>query len=270
MVYTKKKTNDESVPNLFNDIIKNIKEKRLDFNENIYKDIQEQNEQKDKKGKLYYEINEGKSKEEKNIDEQDLDEEEIASTKDNLKPKDNISFQEKKYEKKEEDEQDEKINNNDTKNNKNKEMYEEEEEEEEIEEEEEEGHCIEDVKQILLKYINKKNDILNKKLLSALRKWRKVKNCIPIIYTKNNNIIRPLKKMNKIEISKVLNEYDVINRNKKISMIYMKYKDYSIVMKKKYLKKWKKIIEKERFSIKKEEGEENEDEEEEEEIEKNE
>ena len=273
IVYTKKKTNDESEPNIFNDKIKNIKEKRLDFNENIYKDIQEQNaqnEQKDKKGKLYYEINEGKSKEEKNIDEQDLDEEEIASTKDNLKPKDNISFQEKKYEQKEDGEQAEKINNNDVKNNKKEEMYEEEEEEEEIEEEEEEGHCTEDIKQILIKYINKKNDILNKKLLSALRKWRKVKNCIPIIYTKNNNIIRPLKKMNKIEISKVIYEYDVTNRNKKLSMIYMKYKDYSFVMKKKYLKKWKKIIEKESFSVNKEEGEENEDEEEEEEIEKNE
>ena len=273
MVYTKKKTNDESEPNIFNDKIKNIKEKRLDFNENIFKDIQEQNvqnEQKDKKGKLYYEINEGKSKEEKNIDEQDLDEEEIASTKDNLKPKDNVSFQEKKYEQKEDDEQDEKINNNDIKNNKKEGTYEEEEEEEEIEEEEEEVHCIEDVNQILIKYINKKNDVLNKKILSALRKWRKVKNCIPIIYTKNNNIIRPLKKMNKIEISNVIYENDVINRNNKLSMISMKYKDYSIVMKRRYLKKWKKILEKENFSVNKEGGEENEDEEEEEEIEKNE
>ena len=267
--YTKNKTNDEN--SRFSDKIKNIKEKRLDFNENIYKDIQKknyQNDQKDKKGKLYNEINEGKSKEEKDINEQNLNEKEITSTN-NLKPKDNISFREKKYEKKDDEEQAEKINNNESKNNRKDEIYEEEEEEEEIEEEEDEGHCIEDVKQILIKYINKKNDILNKKLLNALRKWRKVKNCIPIIYTKNNNIIRPLKKMNKIEISKVIYENSGTNRNKKLLMIYMKYKDYSCVMKRKYLKKWKKIIEKEKSSVNKEE-EENEDEEEEEEIEKNE
>ena len=272
MVYTKKKTNDESEPSIFSDKIKNIKEKKLDFNENIYKEIQEQNDlndQKDKKGKLYNEINEGKSKEEKDIDEQDLDEEEIASTKDNLKPKDNISFQEKKYEKKEDEEQVGKVNNNEIKNTKKEEIYEEEEEEEEIEEEEDEGHHIEDVKQILIKYINKKKDTLKKKLLNAIRKWRKVKNCIPIIYTKNNNIIRPLKKMNKIEISKVMYGNGGTNRNKKLVMIYMKYKDYSCVMKRKYLKKWKKIIEKDKSSINKEEDG-NEDEEEEEEIEKNE
>ena len=272
MVYTKKKTNDESEPSIFSDKIKNIKEKKLDFNENIYKEIQEQNDlndQKDKKGKLYNEINEGKSKEEKDIDEQDLDEEEIASTKDNLKPKDNISFQEKKYEKKEDEDQVGKVNNNEIKNTKKEEIYEEEEEEEEIEEEEDEGHHIEDVKQILIKYINKKKDTLKKKLLNAIRKWRKVKNCIPIIYTKNNNIIRPLKKMNKIEISKVMYGNGGTNRNKKLFMIYMKYKDYSCVMKRKYLKKWKKIIEKDKSSINKEEDG-NEDEEEEEEIEKNE
>ena len=268
--YTKNKTNDEN--NVFSDKIKNIKEKRLDFNENIYKDIQKknyQNEQKDRNGKLYNEINEGKSKEEKDINEQNLNKEEIASTKNNLKPKNNISFREKKYEKKEDEKQAEKINNNESKNNRKDEIYEEEEEEEEIEEEEDEGHCIEDIKPILIKYINKKNDILNKKLLNALRKWRKVKNCIPIIYTKNNNIIRPLKKMNKIEISKVMHENTATNRNKKLLMIYMKYKDYSCVMKRKYLKKWKKIIEKEKSYVNKEE-EENEDEEEEEEIEKNE
>ena len=266
MVYTKKKTNDENEPNIFSDKIKNIKEKRLDFNENVYKDIEEQNdhnEQEDKKGILYNEINEEKSKREKDIDEQDLDEEEIASTKDNLKPKDNISFQEKKSEKKDDDGQMVKSSSNEIKNNKKEVMYEEEEEEEEIEEEENEGCCIEDVKEILIKYINKKNDILNKRLLNAFIKWRKVKNCIPRIYTKNNNVIRPLKKMNKIEISKVIPENSDSNRNNKLFMIYMKYKDYSFAMKRKYLKKWKKIVEKEKFSVKKEEGEN-------EEIEKNE
>lgn len=75
--------------------------------------------------------------------------------------------------------------------------------------------------------------------------------------------------MNKIEISKVMYGNGGTNRNKKLFMIYMKYKDYSCVMKRKYLKKWKKIIEKDKSSINKEEDG-NEDEEEEEEIEKNE
>ena len=290
MIYSKKKTKDEKGDNKFNEKVKDVKEKKLDFNRNIYKDMEELQKQKNQK-KLLKEITAGQSKEEKEADEQEQEEEEIESTKDNLKSKDKKSnYKQKKYEDKEEEEHMEKIyykdgssnkyknidtNNNNNKNKQKEDTYEEEEEEEEFEEEEEESDYIEDVKEILLKYIAKKNNIIYKKLLNAFRKWRKLINNNSVIYNKNNSIKRTPKKVNKNEIVKDICDNGAIDKNKKLFMLYRKYNDYSYVMKKKYLRKWKKVIElygedNEELEYDEEEDEEIEDEEEEEEIEKNE
>jgi len=291
IVYSRKKTNDEKVENKSKDKDKNVKEKKLDFNRNIYKDLEEIQKQKDQK-KLLKEITAGQSKEEKEADEQE--EEEVESTKDNLKFKDkNSKNQQKKYEEKEEEEErDEKVyyqdgsnnkyrNNTANKNNVNniqkESTYEEEEEEEEFEEEEEESDYLEDVKEILLKYIAKKNNIIYKKLLSAFRKWKSLLNNNPIIYNKYKNMRKAQKKVNKNEIA--IYDNGAIDKNKKLFIIYRKYNDYSYVMKKKCLRKWKKLIElydnenvndNEEIEYDEEEDEEIEDEEEEEEIEKSE
>ena len=292
IIYSKKKTNDEKGDNQCNDKPKNVKEKKLDFNRNLYKDMEEIQKKKYQK-KLLKEITKGQSKEEKEADEQE--EEEIESTKDNLKSKDkNSKYQQKKDEEKEEEDHAEKIyykdgnnnkyKNNDTNkkdiNNKQKEdTYEEEEEEEEFEEEEEESDYMEDAKEILLKYIAKKNNIIYKKLLNAFRKWKALLNSKPLIYSKNNRIRRAQKKVNKNEIVKDICDNGAIDKNKKLFMLYRKYNDYSYVMKKKFLRKWKKLIElydnenendNEELEYDEEEDEEIEDEEEEEEIEKSE
>ena len=291
IIYSKKKTNDEKADNKINDKVKNVKEKQLDFNRNIYKDMEELQKQKDQK-KLLKEITKGQSKEEKEADEQE--EEEVESTKDNLKSKDkNPKCQQKKYEEKEEEHVEKiyykegsnnKYKNNDSNkkrnniNNKQKEdTYEEEEEEEELEEEEEESDFLDDAKEILLKYIAKKNNIIYKRLLNAFRKWKKLLDNNPIIYSKHNNMRRAQKKVNKNEIVKDICDNGAIDKNKKLFMLYRKYNDYSYVMKKKCLRKWKKLIElydndndNEELEYDEEEDEEIEDEEEEEEIEKNE
>ena len=83
----------------------------------------------------------------------------------------------------------------------------------------------------------KKNKIINNKLLNAFRKWKKVNNYYYKIKIKNNII------------KKEINDDDIyenggINKSKKIFIIYRKYTNYSYIMKKKILRKWKKIIEK--------------------------
>jgi len=136
---------------------------------------------------------------------------------------------------------------------------------------------LDDAKEILLKYIAKKNNIIYKRLLNAFRKWKKLLDNNPIIYSKHNNMRRAQKKVNKNEIVKDICDNGAIDKNKKLFMLYRKYNDYSYVMKKKCLRKWKKLIElydndndNEELEYDEEEDEEIEDEEEEEEIEKNE
>ena len=297
IIYSKKKANDEKAENKSNDKAKKVKEKQLDFNRNIYKDMEEIQKLKYQK-KLLKEITKGQSKEEKEADEQEQEEEEVESTKDNLKSKDkNSKYQQKKYEEKEEEGHVEKIyykngnnnkfknndaNNNNINNKQKEDTYEEEEEEEEFEEEEEESDYMEDLKEILLKYIAKKNNIIYKKLLTAFRKWRTLLNNNPIIYSKNNSMRRTQRKVNKNEIVKdIICDNGAIDKNKKLFMIYRKYNDYSYVLKKKFLRKWKKLIElydnednndnnNEEIEYDEEEDEEIEDDEEEEEIEKSE
>ena len=112
-------------------------------------------------------------------------------------------------------------------------------------------------------------------MLNAFRKWRALIKKNPIIYNKNNSIRRSHKKVNKNEIVKDICDNGAIDKNKKLFMLYRKYNDYSYVMKKKCLRKWKKLIElydneNEELEYDEEEDEEIEDEEEEEEIEKSE
>ena len=113
------------------------------------------------------------------------------------------------------------------------EISEEEEEEEEIEEEEEESEYLEDAKEILKKYIEKKINILNKRLISAFHKWKN---------SKYYNTIKYRNKINKKYINEDICENGGINRSKKIFIIYRKYSDYSYIMKKKFLLRWKKLI----------------------------
>ena len=112
-------------------------------------------------------------------------------------------------------------------NKKNEELNEEEEEEEEEEiEEEEEENDYEEIKEILIKYFYKKNNILNNKILNAFRKWKKIKNYNPMVYKRNNNIISSQKKLQKIEIAKNINDNGGINKSKKLFFIYKKYQNY--------------------------------------------
>ena len=116
------------------------------------------------------------------------------------------------------------------------------EEEEEIEEiEEEESGEIEETRDILLKYINKKNELLNSKLFKAFQKWKKVKENNKTIKIEENN--------------DDICENGGINRSKKIFFIYRKYSNYLFIMKKKILRKWKKIVEAEKNNKNKEEKE---------------
>ena len=282
VIYSKKKAQDEKEKSI--DKVKNIKEKRLNFNRIIYNELQGQ-EPKDKTRLLLKEIIEGQSKEEKEADEQEEEECEFESFKDNFKSLNkNARTQQKKYEEKEPEEQVEKIylkkeniiykyndNNRTNINNKHKEYEEEEEEEEELEEEEDESDITEEINEILIKYITKKNNILNQKLLKAFKKWIAVTKCTTSINIKNNNIKIITKEINKNEIINDICENGGVDRNKKLFIIYKKYNDYSYIMKKKYLRKWKKIIkfyEDEELEYDEEEDEEIEDKEEEEEIEK--
>ena len=276
IIYSKKKTQDEK--NKFVDVAKNIKEKRLNFNRIIYNELQGQ-ERKDKAGLLLKEINEGQSKEEKEADEQEQEEYEIESIKDNFKSMDkNATTQQKKYGEKEPEEQEEKIylkeniNNNENVHNNHKDYEEEEEEEEELEEEEEESDITEELNEILLKYITRKNNILNQKLLNAFKKWVEVTNFVRTKNTNNNNVRKIEKEIKKNEIIKDVCENGGIDRNKKLFIIYRKFNDYSYIVKKKYLRKWKKLIkfndDCDEVEYDEEEDEENEDDEEEEEIEK--
>ena len=286
IIYSKKKTQDEK--DKFIDKTKNIKEKRLNFNRIIYNELQGQ-ERKDKTGLLLKEINEGQSKEEKEADEQEQEEYEVEPIKDNFKIMGkNIKTQQKKYEEKEPEEQVEKIyikdennknkyidNNKANINNNHKEYEEEEEEEEELEGEEDESDesdITEEINEILIKYITRKNNILNQKLLNAFKKWVGITNYSPSINTKNNNVRKIEKEINRNDNFKDICENGGVDRNKKLFIIYRKYNDYSYIMKKKYLRKWKKVIkfygDYEEVEYDEEEDEEVEDEEEEEEIEK--
>ena len=122
-----------------------------------------------------------------------------------------------------------------------KQFISEEEEEEEFEEEEEEIE-FEDVKEILIKFISKKNNILIGKLLKAFQKWRKFKNNTSLMYSKNNNNFLRESKKYKRENIKELSGNDKINRSKRLFNLYRKYHNYSFMMKKIYLRKWRKII----------------------------
>jgi hypothetical protein len=98
-----------------------------------------------------------------------------------------------------------------------------------------------------------------------------VTNYIIAINNKNNNMRKIENETNKNEIIKYICENGGVDRNKKLFIIYRKFNDYSYIMKKKYLRKWEKIIkfyEDEELEYDEEEDEEIEDEEEEEEIEK--
>ena len=220
--------------------IRNIKEKRLNFNKKVYKDIQFEKK---------YLINEGQSKEVKDIIGIDKLESEIESEKNEYKMID-------------EQTQEKRIDNNIYFNKNNKENFQyrnvrivekpkisftdkkqfisEEEEENEIEEEEEEIE-LENIKEILIKFISKKSNVLKEKLLNSFQKWRRFKNSIPLIYSKNNKLIRAQMKY-KREINKDLYGNDEINRSKRLFIIYRKYHNYSFMKKKLYLRKWRKIV----------------------------
>ena len=281
IIYSKKKTQDDK--DKFIDKTKNIKEKRLNFNRIIYNELQEQ---KQKSGLLLKEINEGQSKEEKEADEQEQ-EYEIEPIKDNnFKPMGkNARTQQKKNEEKEPEEQVEKRNliddnnkykyndyNNANINKNHKEYEEEEEEEEEFEEEEDESDIIEELNEILIKYISRKNKILYQKLSKAFKKWVGFTKSSTAINNKKNNLEKKGKDIIKNEIIKEIYENGGIDRNKKLFILYRKYNDISYMMKKKCLRKWKKVMkfydDYEEVEYDEEEDEEVEDDEEEEKIEK--
>ena len=114
------------------------------------------------------------------------------------------------------------------------EISDEEEEEEEIEEEEEESEFLEDAKEILKKYIQKKINILNKRFINSFHKWKR---------NKNYNVIKFRNRINKKSVNEDICENGGINKSKRIFIIYRKYRDYSYIMKKKFLSRWKKLVE---------------------------
>ena len=109
-------------------------------------------------------------------------------------------------------------------------------------------------------------------MFNAFKKWVGITNYSPSINTKNNNVRKIEKEINRNDNFKDICENGGVDRNKKLFIIYRKYNDYSYIMKKKYLRKWKKVIkfygDYEEVEYDEEEDEEVEDEEEEEEIEK--
>ena len=87
---------------------------------------------------------------------------------------------------------------------------------------------------------------MNKILLNAFNKWKRIKNSFHFI-----------KKVNKNEIHVDIYENGGINKSKKIFIVYRKFNNYSYYMKK-ILRKWKKIAERKKSRVKHEESDNNE------------
>ena len=228
-------------PSLYNEeenvIKRNIKEKKLNFDDNTYKDIQlEQRDLLKEKGKYIVRPDKEESEMESEKNEDKIIDKQVQKKKKENKfyfyksEKIKIKYSNEKNFKKA------KISYNDK-----KQFISEEEEEEEFEEEEEEIE-FEDVKEILIKFISKKHNILIGKLLKAFQKWRKFKNNNSLMYSKNNNNFLRESKKYKRENIKELSGNDEINRSKRLFNLYRKYHNYSFMMKKIYLRKWRKLI----------------------------
>ena len=204
--------------------------------------------------KMEEEIKEAENDKLKRITEQDFKRKKGKyGQEEEIQNKEKTASSKKNKEEQYKDEQEEEESNSKFKYNDD-----EEEEEEEIEEEveeEEESVDFEQVKEILIKYINKKSKILNEKLLRAFQKWKRFRK-----YNSYHRFRRHLR-----ATGDDICENGGINKSRKIFLIYRKYADNPYILKRKYLIKWKKIVEEKR--IKKENYAKNEIEEQEEEEE---